>query len=360
MAGWWRRVPAARSILFRSLNRLPRDRKFLIAVKVPYHAESGRFQGATLQVDYPGQPDPGVLRTEILTAETLSEAIPEGAPERRGDLERAVHAIDFAALDRGDQVAFARSLTTAHLGLDPLREWMKHFTVRAVGNSHIDMAWLWPWTETVEVVRDTFTTALQLMKEYPDFTYTQSSVQDFEWMQQKYPALFREIQQRVKEGRWELVGGMWVEPDLNMPDGESLVRQLLVGKRWFKRYFDKDVTIGWNPDSFGYSWQLPQIYKKSGIDTFVTQKMAWNAQESSWRKTFTFPYKLFWWQSPDGSRVLTYFPHGYIGRYQFAPAWRRTRPITNARPASRKSSISTAWAITAAGPRARWWTKPSA
>ena len=98
---------------------------------------------------------------------------------------------------------------------------MKQFTVRAVGNAHIDMAWLWPWTETVEVVKDTFTTALQLMKEYPDFTYAQSSVQDFAWMQEKYPALFREIQQRVKEGRWELVGGMWVEPDLNMPDGES-------------------------------------------------------------------------------------------------------------------------------------------
>jgi alpha-mannosidase len=287
--------------------------KIPVAIKVPYHADSGRFQGAQLLIDYPGQPDPGVLRNEILAAENVLSGFPSGQAEHRQQLDSAVKAVDLAALDRGDLPAFTRSLAAAHRGLQPVNDWMKQFTVRVVGNAHIDMAWLWPWTETVEVVKDTFTTALQLMKEYPDFTYSQSSVQDFAWLQEKYPALFREIQQRVKEGRWELVGGMWVEPDLNMPDGESMVRQLLVGKRWFKRYFDKDVTVGWNPDTFGYSWQLPQIYRKSGIDTFVTQKMAWNVNESSWRQTFTFPYKLFWWQSPDGSRVLTYFPHGYGG-----------------------------------------------
>ncbi len=291
-------------------NAVP-GQKLLVAVKVPYHAESGRFQGAQLLVDYPGQPDPGVLRNEILAAENALSGFPDAQAEHRRKLDNAVKAIDFAALDGGDQAAFTRSLEAAGRALQPVNDWMKQFTVRVVGNSHIDMAWLWPWTETVEVVKDTFTTALQLMKEYPDFTYAQSSVQDFAWLQEKYPAIFHEIQQRVKEGRWELVGGMWVEPDLNMPDGEGLVRQLLVGKRWFQRYFDVDVNIGWNPDSFGYNWQLPQIYKRSGIDTFVTQKMSWNAQESSWRETFTFPYRLFWWQSPDGSRVLTYFPHGY-------------------------------------------------
>jgi alpha-mannosidase len=287
--------------------------KIQIAVKVPYHAASGRFQSAQLLIDYPGQPDPGVLRNEILAAENMLSGFPSGTAEHWRQLDDAVKAIDFAALDRGDSPAFTRSLDACHGVLRPIGDWMKQFTVRVVGNAHIDMAWLWPWTETVEVVKDTFTTALQLMKEYPDFTYAQSSVQDFAWLQEKYPAIFREIQQRVKEGRWELVGGMWIEPDLNMPDGEGMVRQLLVGKRWFQRYFDVDVNIGWNPDSFGYTWQLPQIYKKAGFDTFVTQKMSWNAQESSWRETFTFPYKLFWWQSPDGSRVLTYFPHGYNG-----------------------------------------------
>ena len=140
-----------------------------------------------------------------------------------------------------------------------------------------------------------------------------SSARAYEWMQEKYPDLFQQIEQRVKEGRWEVIGGMWVEPDLNMPDGESLVRQILVGKHYFQKNFGVDVKIGWNPDSFGYNYQLPQIYKKSGMDYFVTQKLLW-AHEFT-----TFPYKLFWWQSPDGSRLLTYFPHDYAGGIDAVP-----------------------------------------
>ena len=265
---------------------------------------TNRLQDARLAIDYPDQPDPWMLRREILAAVAIMAGFPDGNGEREKQLDSVVQAIDFAALDRGDQQAFDRSLETAIRNLQPLRQWMQQFAVRAVGNSHIDLAWLWPWTETVEVVRDTWTTALQLTREYPDFIYAQSAAQDYAWMEEKYPELFRQIQRRVKEGRWELVGGMWVEPDLNMPDGESLVRQLLVGKRYFKSRFGVDVDLGFNPDSFGYNWQLPQIYKKAGVDYFVTQKISWN-------ETTEFPYKLFWWQSPDGSRVLTYFPHDY-------------------------------------------------
>ena len=98
---------------------------------------------------------------------------------------------------------------------------------------------------------------------------------------------------------------MWVEPDLNMPDGESYVRQLLVGQRTFQKLYGVTARIGWNPDSFGYNWQLPQIYKRSGLDYFVTQKMHWN-------DTNILPFRLFWWQSPDGSKVLTYFPTDYV------------------------------------------------
>jgi alpha-mannosidase len=246
--------------------------------------------------------DPAGLRSAILSTEALLSGFPD--PARQAQLDTAVRKIDFAALDRGDQQAFVSSVDRARRDLQPLHDWMRQFSVLAVGNSHIDMAWLWPWTETVEVVRDTYSTALQLMREYPRFTYTQSSAQTFEWLEEKYPDLFHQIQSRVKEGRWEMVGGMWVEPDLNMPDGEGLVRQLLVGTRYFKQKFGVDINIGWNPDSFGYNWQLPQIYKKSGFDYFVTQKMSWN-------ETTVFPYKLFWWQAPDGSRVLTYFPHRY-------------------------------------------------
>ena len=118
------------------------------------------------------------------------------------------------------------------------------------------------------------------------------------------PVIFDRIRTRVKEGRFELVGGMWIEPDLNIPDGESQVRQILIAKRYFQKNLGVDIKVGWNPDSFGYNWQLPQIYKKSGIDYFVTQKMSWN-------DTNQLSLKLFWWQAPDGSRVLAYFPHGY-------------------------------------------------
>jgi len=270
---------------------------------------STRIDRAELRIEPPAsRPDPALMRLQILSAKPLIAAYPDGKPERQQQLDAAVKAINLEALDKGDQQAFDASLRDAQTKLDALRPYMKQFNIAAVGNSHIDMAWLWPWTETVEVVRNTFGTALQLMREYPDFKFTASAAQAYEWIEEKYPAMFREIQQRVKEGRWEVIGGMWVEPDLNMPDGESLVRQILYGKRYFQQKFDKDIKIGWNPDSFGYNWQLPQIYKRSGIDYFVTQKLLWASEFTK------FPYRLFWWQSPDGSRLLTYFPSDYANQ----------------------------------------------
>ncbi len=251
------------------------------------------------------RPSPSLLRDQIVAARPLILAYEEGKAEREAELDTAVRAVDLNALEHSDQAAFDASLRAAQAKLEVLKPWLQQFKIRAVGNSHIDMAWLWPWTETVEVVRNTFRSALDLTKEYPDFKFTMSSARTYEWMEEKYPDMFEEIKQRVKEGRWEVIGGMWVEPDLNMPAGESLTRQILVGKRYFQKKFGVDIKIGWNPDSFGYSWQLPQIYKKSGIDYFVTQKLMWAHDYT------TFPYKLFWWESPDGSKLLTYFPHDY-------------------------------------------------
>ncbi len=270
---------------------------------------STRIERAELRIEpSASRPDPALMRLEILSAEPLIAAYPDGKAERQQQLDAAVKAIKLDALDKGEQQSFDASLRDAQSKLEILRPYMKQFSIAAVGNSHIDMAWLWPWTETVEVVRNTFGTALQLMREYPDFKFTASAAQAYEWIEEKYPAMFQEIQQRVKEGRWEVIGGMWVEPDLNMPDGESLVRQILYGKRYFREKFGKDINIGWNPDSFGYNWQLPQIYKRSGIDYFVTQKLLWASEFTK------FPYRLFWWQAPDGSRLLTYFPSDYANQ----------------------------------------------
>jgi alpha-mannosidase len=289
--------------------------KFLIAARVVGgdDAESEFFHSELTLHPPQSRPDPAFLRMELLSARPIIAAYEEGKAERQQELDAAIKAIDFTPLDKSDQAGFDASLKQAQAKLEVLKPWMQQFNIRIVGNSHIDMAWLWPWTETVEVVRNTFQSVLDLMREYPDFKFTMSSARTYEWMQEKYPDLFQQIEKRVKEGRWEIIGGMWVEPDLNMPDGESLVRQILVGKRYFAKNFGVDVKIGWNPDSFGYNYQLPQIYKKSGMDYFVTQKLLW-AHEFT-----TFPYKLFWWQAPDGSKLLTYFPHDYAGGIDAEP-----------------------------------------
>src|ERR1019366_6712880 len=283
--------------------------KFLIAARVVGGDEAqSEFFHSELIIEPPHtRPDPAFLRTELLSARPIIAAYEDGKAERQQQLEAALKAIDFTPLEKGDQAGFDASLRQAHAKLEALKPFLQQFNIRIVGNSHIDMAWLWPWTETVEVVRNTFQSVLDLMREYPDFTFTMSSARTYEWIEEKYPDMFKQISERVREGRWEVIGGMWVEPDLNMPDGESLTRQILIGKRYFQSRFGVDVKIGWNPDSFGYNAQLPQIYKKSGMDYFVTQKLLW-AHEFT-----TFPYKFFWWQAPDGSRLLTYFPRDYAG-----------------------------------------------
>ncbi|MES2393868.1 MAG: glycoside hydrolase family 38 C-terminal domain-containing protein, partial [Acidobacteriota bacterium] len=276
----------------------------LIAVKALASDVNKVFRSASLSVTTdPLRPSPSDFAKEATSDSWMLPAIPGGAAQAHL-LEEAVAAIDTKALEADDNKAFDASLLKAHHILESLRPLLQQANIHMVGNSHMDAAWMWPWTETVETVRQTFGTSLQLMDEYPQYTYTQSAAQYFEWIQDKYPVEFARIQRRVKEGRFELVGGMWIEPDLNIPGEESQVRQILIGKRYFQKNLGVDVRIGWNPDTFGYNWQLPQIYKKSGIDYFVTQKMQWN-------ETNQLPLKLFWWQAPDGSRVLTYFPHGY-------------------------------------------------
>jgi alpha-mannosidase len=286
--------------------------KVLVAVKLLHTAENKHFAGVDLRIDFAeSRPSPEDLREEFLSSAALIPSLSKDPATDKTTLEKAVAAVDFKALDekgdKKDQDKFDTSLKQSTATLDALKPMLQTGNFHLSGNSHIDAAWLWPWTETVDAVRRTFGTAVQLMNEYPTYTYTQSAAQYNVWIADKYPDINKQIEQRIKEGRWEIVGGMWVEPDLNMPDGESLVRQLLIGKRTYKQLYGVDVKIGWNPDSFGYTWQLPQIYKKSGVDYFVTQKMTWN-------DTNPLPFKLFWWESPDGSKVLSYFPHDYANQ----------------------------------------------
>ncbi|HTR80164.1 MAG TPA: glycoside hydrolase family 38 C-terminal domain-containing protein [Bacteroidota bacterium] len=220
-------------------------------------------------------------------------------------LQSEVARLDVDALRYPSMEKFIASLNDVRARLKPVAEFAKRFTLYFDSNAHIDAAWLWRAKETVEVCKNTFTSVLNMMDERPDFSYTQSAAAYYDWMEEKYPDVFKRIQQRVKDGRWEVVGGMWIEPDCNLPSGESWMHQLLISKEYFQKKLGVDVKIGWNPDSFGYTWNMPEFYLNAGIDAFITQKLGWN-------DTNIFPHRVFWWEGPDGSRILTYFPYDYV------------------------------------------------
>uniref|UniRef100_A0A7N5ZTJ3 alpha-mannosidase n=1 Tax=Anabas testudineus TaxID=64144 RepID=A0A7N5ZTJ3_ANATE len=176
-------------------------------------------------------------------------------------------------------------------------------TVHAMGHCHIDSAWLWPYEETIRKCGRSWVTAIRLMEKNPEFVFTCSQAQQFQWVKSWYPGLFSQIQQFVEKGQFIPVGGTWVEMDGNLPSGESMVRQFLEGQRFFNQEFGIHCKEFWLPDTFGYSAQLPQIMQGCGISNFLTQKLSWNLVN-------TFPHNTFFWEGLDGSKVLTHFPPG--------------------------------------------------
>ena len=182
---------------------------------------------------------------------------------------------------------------------------MKQKTLHMIGSAHIDPVWLWQWQEGFHEVKATFRSALDRMKEYDDFVFVASSAVFYSWVEQSDPAMFAEIQQRVAEGRWQVVGGWWIEPDCNIPGGESFVRHGLYGQRYFKAKFGTTARVGFNVDSFGHAGTLPQILKRSGIAYYNFLRPMPHEKG--------LPSRLFWWEADDGSRVLTYrIPFEYL------------------------------------------------
>lgn len=172
--------------------------------------------------------------------------------------------------------------------------------VIGVGHAHIDLAWLWRLRHTREKAARTFATVLHLMRQYPDYHFLQSSPQLYKFIQEDYPQLYSQINKRIQLGTWEITGATWVEMDTNIPNGESLVRQFLFGRRFVQHEFKRDMKCLWLPDVFGYSAALPQIIRKSGISYFMTTKI-------SWSQFNRFPNDTFYWRGLDGSEVLTHF-----------------------------------------------------
>ena len=191
----------------------------------------------------------------------------------------------------------------------------------AIGNAHLDLAWLWPMEETFRKTSRTFGAQLRLLEDYPDYKYLQSQPAAYEMCRQYYPELFERIVEAAKDGRWIPEGAMWVEPDTNMNSGEALVRQVLHGKRYFKEVFGVDSVVLWLPDTFGYSAALPQILKKTGVKYLVTQKIFWSYNEGD-----QFPYHYFTWQGADGSKIDTFLPTSYTYRTdpeEICQAWKK-------------------------------------
>lgn len=253
-----------------------------------------------------GRAELAVRRQEIdqlcLDLRVLAELAAElPVDERRsgvllGAIRKACALIDPRALE--DSAKSARAVLAEPLA-DRAADGVHR--VSAIGHAHIDTAWLWPLRETVRKCARTFSTALGLMERYPEYYFACSQAQQHAWMRERYPELFARIQEQVARGRFEPVGSMWVEPDCNLPSGESLVRQFLYGKRFFLEAYGVETTECWLPDAFGYPASLPQIMEQAGVDAFVSQKMSWNEANR-------FPHHSFLWEGIDGTRVLAHFP----------------------------------------------------
>lgn len=185
----------------------------------------------------------------------------------------------------------------------------------AIGNAHLDLAWLWPMAETYRKTERTFAAQLRLIEEYPEYKFIQSQPASYEMCRKYYPELFARIKEAVKSGQWIADGAMWVEPDTNMAGGEALIRQLVHGKRYYQEEFDVDSRVLWLPDTFGYTAALPQILKGCGVDYLVTQKIFWSYNEGD-----QFPYHYFTWQGMDGSKIVSFLPTSYTYRTDPAEA----------------------------------------
>ena len=266
----------------------------------------GRPREMTMSID---RAEFGVLDTAAddfyylaMAALETHELLDENNEYKSYILNQLVEAFRLVDFTNKNSEAYYKSLQTA---LDYLRDKFKGqgkpgVNVTMLGHTHIDVAWLWRLRHTREKTARSFSTVNRLMEKYPEYVFIQTQPQLYDYLKEDYPDIYAHIKRRVAEGRWEPSGAMWVECDCNLASGESIIRQILVGKNFFKKEFDYESEFLWLPDVFGYSWALPQILKKSGVNTFMTTKISWN-------DTNRLPYDTFIWRGMDGSEVTTHF-----------------------------------------------------
>lgn len=254
-----------------------------------------------VQIDLPTRSFVALVRVALGTVQNLKEEEPARA--------RILNALDAAFITletrAGQDKAFYASIPAAHALLEAGLKAAgpaKDVHIFATGHAHIDVAWLWPLVQCRKKAARTFQTALDLLDRYPIFHFSQSQPQLYEFVRQDFPELFRRIQQQVSAGKWEVLGGMWLEADCNLTGAESLVRQFLLGRSYFARYFgpEAESPVLWLPDAFGFCASLPQLIAQAGLKYFFTIKLSWNQYNR-------LPYDSFWWQGLDGTRILSHF-----------------------------------------------------
>jgi alpha-mannosidase len=249
-------------------------------------------------------------------AADLVAHLPEAFAPRRRLHDLLVRAIEQVDLQHIGTPQYDASIRRAHRLFQETRAALPASEgfgrLALVGQSHLDTAWLWPLRETWRKCGRTFANALDLLDRYPDFRFMATQPVQYEMTRRHFPELYKRIKKYVRQGRWEVMGGAWVEPDCNLPSGESLVRQFLYGNRFFRKEFGIHTRTAWLPDTFGETWALPQILRKAQIDTFATVKVAGGPYQE-------FPYGLFHWQGPDGSQVLAYMPNSAYNGFMEIP-----------------------------------------
>ncbi len=269
------------------------------------------------------------LYMDVMTIKTLLEVSDEKSL-RASKLAEALRKFTLIVDFEADEDARIRSYREAREAIRPVLEAKNGSTAAkfcAIGNAHLDLAWLWPMHETYRKTARTFAAQLRLIELYPEYRFLQSQPASYEMCRKYYPELFERIVEAAKKGQWIAEGAMWVEPDTNMSGGEALIRQILYGKKYYKEVFGVDSEILWLPDTFGYTGALPQILKGTGVRYLVTQKIFWSYNEGE-----DFPYHYFNWRGIDGTEVISFLPTSYT--YRTDPAslnriWEERRQLSD-------------------------------
>jgi alpha-mannosidase len=292
---------SARIVLSRSAQV---GKQFEVVVKLlsPGHDEGALMRSCLIfEADFEGnyqRLDPGFVADELAVIFGYLRTL---QPQELINFWRILDEVlsPLATLDPAEtHGTWMRRLTQLRDHLAPYSSPIKQYQIALLGHAHLDMAWLWSIAETWRAAERTFDSVLQLQQDFPEMVFGHTTPLLYEWMQQNRPELFVSMQQRIAAGQWEAIGGMWVEPELNLVDAEAIVRQILYGQRYYQQQFGAISRVAWLPDTFGFCWQLPQLLKQGGMDYFVTQKLRWN-------DTTRYSHEVFYWRSPDGTAILS-------------------------------------------------------